>query len=696
MSSPFRYRRLTTGRCQVRSRATRAIRFEALESRRLLASGQPVPAGEPSDSVYFRFDYSHDTGFFKNHPERRELLELAGRLLTDRLSDTLDAIPASNSSIRWEAHYTNPRTGANTKLPAGFAPAANEIVVYVGSRNLQYLDSQGGTVRSYADGVKTPFSYACSSTTQTQCTAFGKTLTTRGEGVTQGTGAVDFAPFVASLTFDNRSDTVDDWNFDDGPLQAGQHRFLTFAQHELAHVLGFGIANSFTTKVQAGKFVGAKTDAAYVGAGHLPLNGGHIAQSVAGEQSTIMTSSIQSGGLFGSLDFAVLDDIGWQVVGDSRRAVTMTTSAEALPENAGAFELTATLSSASSTPISVPVSIRGTGKLGSDVSLSANQFVFAANQKTATISVQVIDDGVYEAAESINISLLDSVYARLGSNPEVQLTVFDDDGLDLASVRRDDPASATSSLTIPGDRQPHGIVFRASKTQNLSVTAQHVEHIDAGVLLYDRHQNIIGTYSATGLASADLTTGESYALVFYPRTVPQTFTVGLPGGLASVTARHNVLFPADVNGNYNVTEVDALQIINQLNQSGDDFSVDASTVSGEGFYDVNGDGLITAVDALQVINFLNGQGPAGEPLASANADTVAPIPWYPTPTPTRLPDSDTETPVQTFDTPKKQLDAPQYDEAKSVVDVKRIDSIDRIFATVTETDVFSIELDLLS
>lgn len=619
-------RRDAKARVQRSLKLGRSHGFENLESRRLLASFASIPAGEPTDTVHFRFDYSHDTGFFRDHPERRALLELAGRMITDRLSDTLDPIPASNASISWEAHYTDPGTGNNVKLPTGFSVAANEIVVFAGGRSLQALDFPGGgKVRAYADGVKTPFAYSCAATTQAQCNAFGTTLTTRGEGVTQGAGAVDFAPFVASLSFDNRSDTVLEWNFEDGPLLSTQFRFLTFAQHELAHVLGFGISNSFIAKAQAGVFNGPSADAAYVGTGHLPLNGGHLAQSVAEQQQSIMTSSIRSNILLGPVDFAVLDDIGWQVEGDPRRSISLSTSADALPESGGTFEITATLSSVSAVPIKVPVSIRGTGKLGTDFTLSNHHFEFGANQSSATILINVVDDEVYEAAESFTFAVLDSDSVRLGNTFNVQLTVFDDDGFDLATVRRSVPNTTAGTLTIPGDSQPHAIVFRAGAAQSLSVILASVEALDAGVLLYDDQQTVVGTYGATGLVAAALQTGESYALVFYPRRTSQTFSIIMPGGFNAAPPRHNVLFPADVNGSYGVTEVDALQVINQLNQGSGDPSVDAANVSGEGFYDVNGDGLITALDALQVINYLNKNGSAGEPVAATETDSNAEI-----------------------------------------------------------------------
>ncbi|MBB3210188.1 hypothetical protein FHS27_006034 [Rhodopirellula rubra] len=652
-------------RCAPRGkkRGYRLVRIESLEKRQLLAgdvlasvdspsgefadtpaevssSSEPVirdlstdreAEGENTSSVHFRFDYTHDTGFFKNNPARQALLEQAGQFLTDRLSDTLAAIPASTSSYTWQAHYTNPTSGANTRLPNGFSVAANEIVVFVGTRNLQSLDeSSVQKTRAHADGINAPFSYSCSTGTQAQCDAFGSTLLTRGEGVTSGSGANDFAPFVGSISFDSRSETVNAWNFDDEPLEENQLRFMTFAQHELAHILGHGVSQSFINRISGGRFNGPKTDAAYVGSGHVPLNGAHIAQSVASEQPTIMTASIDSNELFSALDFAVLDDIGWQLTGDARPTVNVTTQSAVVTEGVGSIEVTATLSAAPSSTITIPVSI--TGAAASDIQLSSTAFVFAPSQRTATITVNVTDDTADETTEAVTIALNDIVTVKQGSTTDFRLTIFDDDGVDWSKVPRLDPAAIANTLAIPGDNQPRSIVFRAAASQTLSVTATNVDQISEAVLLIDKNQNVIGQYGSTGLASAALVKDEPYALVFFPRLTARNFSISLPAGFDAATPRTNVLFPQDVNGGGTVTEVDALQIINQLNLSDGNPSIDAPNVSGVGFYDVSGDKQITAVDALQVINYLNNNGAGSEPAGeltlapSPDSDTTVPRP----------------------------------------------------------------------
>jgi hypothetical protein len=83
----------------------------------------------------------------------------------------------------------------------------------------------------------------------------------------------------------------------------------------LAHVLGFGIADSFLDKISGSNFVGADT-------GSVALNGGkdHWAEGTLStvdgiSQEAAMDPSLTVGTRknFTVLDFAAMKDIGWEV-----------------------------------------------------------------------------------------------------------------------------------------------------------------------------------------------------------------------------------------------------------------------------------------------------------------------------------------------------------------------------------------------
>lgn len=74
--------------------------------------------------------------------------------------------------------------------------------------------------------------------------------------------------------------------------------------------------------------------------------------------------------------------------------------------------------------------------------------------------------------------------------------------------------------------------------------------------------------------------------------------------LANDNPFHNSSNPYDVNGDGEVTPLDALVIINVISQHGGPGPI-SGFPSPTKYYDVNGDGFITALDALLIINYLN-------------------------------------------------------------------------------------------
>ncbi|WP_404307646.1 dockerin type I domain-containing protein [Neorhodopirellula lusitana] len=599
----------------------RALRFQQLDSRQMLAGDiagvsantslvddSLIAEGEAPNSVYFTFDYSNDNGYFSGaYAYRRDALEQAGEILTDRLRDTLAAIPASNSTHTWQASYQNPSTGRTQSLPSGFSVDANEILVYAGGRNLSGL---GSDTRAIAVGVQAPFSYACS-TANTACTNFVSNLTTRGEGQTIGSGARDFAPFVASISFDTRNETTSRWSYENEALEDDDFRFLSFAVHELSHVLGIGISDSYIDQVSNFTFTGSKTRQAYQGSGNLPLDGPsaarHVAQSVLQTQNTLMTPSVENL-LPSELDFALLDDIGWEVVSNTKPTVTLDRSSIVVLEDEGTVLVNATLSAATPNTVTVPIVISGVAAEGSDVSLSATSITFAPNATTATIEIDIVDDATFENTEAMTITVVDSATANVGNQTAFRLTIFDNDGVDWTQVPVLDLDDIGNTFSVAGDNQPRAFMFRADSTRTLSVQANNVDQINRAVLLVDHNGNTLGEYSSTGIASATIESGKSYALIFFPRTTARTFSLTAPGGFTAVTSetRTNVLDPADVDGDNSVIPLDALLIINQINLFPNVTNAYSTAIVSDDYFDVSGDGILAPLDALLVINEIFG------------------------------------------------------------------------------------------
>lgn len=81
----------------------------------------------------------------------------------------------------------------------------------------------------------------------------------------------------------------------------------------------------------------------------------------------------------------------------------------------------------------------------------------------------------------------------------------------------------------------------------------------------------------------------------------------------AVMAQHNLAKPQDVNGDGKVTPLDALTLINALNEHGVGRIDDLPLPAGR-FHDVNNDGYLSAADVLTVVNWMNqgGEAAAGE------------------------------------------------------------------------------------
>ena len=76
--------------------------------------------------------------------------------------------------------------------------------------------------------------------------------------------------------------------------------------------------------------------------------------------------------------------------------------------------------------------------------------------------------------------------------------------------------------------------------------------------------------------------------------------------LMAVAPVHNTIFPQDVDGDLQLSPLDALIVINVLNRSSDRTdSITNSEGESSVYLDVDADGNVSALDALSVINAFN-------------------------------------------------------------------------------------------
>ncbi len=256
-------------------------------------------------AITVSFDYSLDSnGFFPVGSVQRATFEAAVNSVAANLQDTLlEIVPhKDNPADTWSATVTNPSTGTIQAF-ADLILGENEIIVFAGARQL-------GTTQLGEGG----FGGASASGTQ----SFVDLVLGRGQSGALGPDAsqTDFAVTVGAMTFDIDAN----WYFESDPsqIQPGQADFFSVVQHEFAHLIGFGTAESFKNLVSGSSFSGPISAAEYDFGGNPPLTGdqGHWAEGTTdGGNEVALDPSLLLGTrkTLTKLDYAALADLGWQV-----------------------------------------------------------------------------------------------------------------------------------------------------------------------------------------------------------------------------------------------------------------------------------------------------------------------------------------------------------------------------------------------
>ena len=126
--------------------------------------------------------------------------------------------------------------------------------------------------------------------------------------------ATDFAPWGGSISFD----TGASWYFDADVTTVESfsgNDFYSVALHELAHLLGFGTADSWFNKVNSGNFTGDSSGTVALQPDNSHWKDGTLSLVNSVRQETAMDPSITTGTrkYMTDLDMAALSDIGWEV-----------------------------------------------------------------------------------------------------------------------------------------------------------------------------------------------------------------------------------------------------------------------------------------------------------------------------------------------------------------------------------------------
>jgi len=255
-----------------------------------LALVASVPSMPAAANIKFNLDYTYDTnGFFSAHPQAKAALTLAAQNFSDRIRDSLIAIPPGGGT--WTAIFGDPGGGPNKEIDDLEVPQ-DTVTVFAGG---------------YPGGIGGPGGYRTFGVP-----SFYEAIVSRGQAGALAKPATDFGPWGGCAIFPSEIN----WSFALGAAPAkSQFDFYSFAIDQFAWVLGFGYADSWKSRVTNGVFHGPTAGVIAVAPSGIQWVSGTKGVVGTALQEAAMTPSLMPGVRlrFSSTDWAGMADLGWSL-----------------------------------------------------------------------------------------------------------------------------------------------------------------------------------------------------------------------------------------------------------------------------------------------------------------------------------------------------------------------------------------------
>ncbi|KLU02021.1 Alkaline phosphatase [Rhodopirellula islandica] len=298
-------------------------------------------------------------------------------------------------------------------------------------------------------------------------------------------------------------------------------------------------------------------------------------------------------------------------------------------ENGTSDSVTVSLASQPTDDVTVTISSGDTGEIS--VGTAALTFTPDNWNVDQTFVVTGVADGIVDGDQTVDVTLTvssqDADYAAI-SDSEIVATNQDTDTTPDIPAQIITPDFVVRPHLISAGSVQTAILFVAHATGTMTVVPIGTASVGESIRILDGDVQQVSQF-VNGAAQATVNAGGLYAIIFEAHSSDRMYSVGSTAGTDafSLTATNNFLQPTDTNGDSQTTALDALVVVNRLNEMSD---AAGEPVSDPSWVDVNADGAVTALDALIVINQLNrsqdpgsDSTPAGESLEAW--DLAAPV-----------------------------------------------------------------------
>lgn len=151
---------------------------------------------------------------------------------------------------------------------------------------------------------------------------------------------------------------------------------------------------------------------------------------------------------------------------DATTTVDFTSAAQTVTETAGSTTVTASIPSARSYDITIPLTFSGTALVSSDYTASSSSITISAGSTSGSITISLLNDSVADGTKTLTIDMTDPGNADLGTTIQHTITITDAGGAALPDANF---SAATQTFTEAGGTVTATLTLSTASTVDVYV-----------------------------------------------------------------------------------------------------------------------------------------------------------------------------------------------------------------------------------